>query len=72
MATFRKVFESIAQIVGGAMAIVTGIIEGDTAKIWEGIKAFFTGVFNLVKSFWQGVINFFDLSFGTLIAMVSN
>jgi len=69
--TFYNVFEAIAQIVGGAMAIVTGIIEGDIDKVWEGIKAFFSGVFNLVKSFFEGVINFFNLSFGTLIAMVS-
>lgn len=69
-ATFMKGLESISKLVGGAMAIVRGIFTGDLDLILQGWRAWKDGLWGLVTAVFEGMINFFNLSFGTLIAAV--
>jgi len=69
--TFMLGLESICQLVGGAMAIVKGIFSGDLDLIMAGWEAWKEGLIGLVTALFEGIINLFNLSFGTLIAAVS-
>lgn len=66
--TFMLAMESIAQIVGGVMAIVKGIFTGDLSLIKAGFESWKTGVIGIWTALWQSIINFLNLSFGTIFA----
>lgn len=69
--TFKLGVEAISQLIGGAMAIIKGIIKGDLELIAAGWKAWRKGLWDLLTALWQGIINLFDLSFGTVLTLLS-
>lgn len=69
--TFRSGLEAISKLVAGAMAIVRGIFTGDLELIKAGFASWGRGVTEMFTVIWQGIVNLFNLSFGTLIALVS-
>jgi phage-related protein len=69
-ATFQLGLESIARLVGGAMAIVKGIFTGDLELIAAGWAAWKEGLIGLITAFFQGAVNIFNLMFGTIINAV--
>ena len=69
--TFRGGLEAISKIIGGVMAVIKGIFSGNWDLIGTGVVAFGEGLTGIIKAILEGIVNFFNLSFGTLLALVS-
>lgn len=69
--TFKKGFESVVRILVGVWEIIVGIFTGNSEKIKAGIQALIQGIRGFWEAFFQGIINLFNLSFGTIITAVS-
>ena len=39
----RQAFEGMANIIGGALKVIDGILSGDFGKMWDGVKQIFRG-----------------------------
>ncbi len=55
--TVGNIITNIGDIFGGLIDFITGIFCGDWKKAWNGIVDVFKGVFNLIPSIAEGVIN---------------
>lgn len=55
--TIGNIITNIGDIFGGLIDFITGIFCGDWKKAWNGIVDVFKGVFNLIPSIAEGVIN---------------
>jgi TP901 family phage tail tape measure protein len=70
--TFKKAMEGIAKLVGGIMAIVKGIFSGDLELIKAGIDAWGSGLSDLIGSIGEGIVNAFNMTFGTVIEAIGS
>lgn len=68
--TFKKGLKAISKLIGGAMAIIKGIFTGDMELIKTGWLAWVEGLMGIIVAFGEGVVNVFNLTFGTIIALV--
>ena len=54
---FKGVIESIAEILGGVMEVIDGILTGDFKKIGHGFLKILAGIANTLISVVEGVVN---------------
>lgn len=61
---FESAFEMIGGIIdglskafGGLIDFITGVFTGDWEKAWNGVKDVFKGIFNVILSVIEGVVN---------------
>lgn len=52
-----EVLGNLFDIFGGIIDIITGVFTGDWEKAWNGVVEVFRGIFNLIPSIAEGVIN---------------
>ncbi len=64
---FQNVFDGIGLIVGGIidalggiLDFLTGIFTGDWEKVWEGIKEFFSGIWDLILGVIKSILPGFE------------
>lgn len=51
------IVKTITEIFGGLIDFIGGIFAGDWERAWDGIVRIFKGIFNLIPTFVEGVIN---------------
>lgn len=51
------IIESITDVFGGLIDFITGVFSGNWEKAWDGIVNIFKGIFNLIPSAIEGIIN---------------
>lgn len=51
------VISGIIDVLGGVMDFLTGVFSGDWDKAWRGIVDIFKGIFNLIPTIIEGIIN---------------
>jgi len=66
----RLIIEGLSNIIGGAMALIKGIITGDTDLIRESFKANFEGVKQIVEGVFGFISSWISLTLGTVIKTV--
>ena len=52
------VIKSVLKSLGGLLDFITGVFSGDWKKAWNGIKTFFSGIWDGIKAICKGTINF--------------
>ena len=55
--TVSGIFESLGEIFGGVIDFITGVFSGNWEQAWDGIVSIFKGIFNLIPTIVEGVIN---------------
>ncbi|WP_085829022.1 phage tail tape measure protein [Clostridium massiliodielmoense] len=50
----------LIDIFGGIIEFLVGIFTGDWKKAWEGLKKIFKGTCKIIRSVWDGIIDFFS------------
>lgn len=51
-----KVTDGILDALGGLIDFIVGVFTGDWERAWEGIKAFFSGIWDAMKAFVGSII----------------
>lgn len=51
------IIEDLMDILDGVITFVTGVFTGDWEKAWDGIVSIFKGIFNLIPTIVESVIN---------------
>lgn len=55
--TISEVVGDVIDVIGGIIDFLTGVFSGDWEKAWDGIVDAFKGIFNLIPTIVEGVIN---------------
>ena len=53
----QPIITALQDVFGGLIDFVTGVFSGDWEKAWDGVVGIFKGIFNLIPSFVEFVIN---------------
>ena len=53
----KPIFDSMKKIFKGIVDFITGVFSGDWKKAWNGIVAIFKGIFNLIPTIGERIIN---------------
>lgn len=56
-ALISDVVGGIFDIFGGLIDFITGVFSGDWGKAWDGIVGVFKGIFNLIPTIIEGILN---------------
>lgn len=55
--SIKPIIEAFANILSGIIDFITGVFEGDWSKAWDGIVNIFKGIFNLIPTIIENVLN---------------
>lgn len=53
----QPIIQALQDVFGGLIDFITGVFSGDWEKAWDGVVGIFKGIFNLIPSFVEFVIN---------------
>lgn len=53
----QPIIQALQDVFSGLIDFITGVFEGDWEKAWNGVVELFKGIFNLIPSFVEFVIN---------------
>lgn len=53
----QPIIDALMEVFGGLIDFITGVFSGDWSKAWNGIVSVFKGIFNLIPSVVESVIN---------------
>ena len=56
-AVISDVFGGIFKALGGLIDFITGVFTGNWSKAWDGIKSFFSGIWDGILGILKGVVN---------------
>lgn len=67
-------FKLIVDVITGVLKIIEGIFSGDWAKIWEGVKDIFVGVWDfivgIISAIWERIKTVVETGFDTVKAVI--
>lgn len=67
-------FKLIVDVITGVLKIIEGIFSGDWAKIWEGVKDIFVGVWDfivgIISAVWERIKTVVETGFDTVKAVI--
>lgn len=57
IAGIQPIIDALTQVFGGLIEFITGVFSGNWEQAWNGIVNMFKGIFNLIPSLVESVIN---------------
>ena len=66
------VIGGIIDVISGVIDIITGIFEGDWSKVWEGFKEVVNGAIEIVKGWWNEMLDLFKKPISFVINLFKN
>ena len=74
LASFKSVWDSVQSVLNGIIDIIRGVFTGDWARVWDGVKEVFAGVFNgllsIAKVPLNGIIGLLNGAIGAINSLI--
>lgn len=55
--SIQPIIDALMQVFGGLIDFISGVFSGNWEQAWDGVVSMFKGIFNLIPSFVESVIN---------------
>ena len=55
--SIQPIIDALMQVFGGLIDFISGVFSGNWEQAWDGVVNMFKGIFNLIPSFVESVIN---------------
>ncbi len=66
------IFSGLLTVLSGAIEFIAGAFTGDWDRAWGGIKTMFSGWMQVIKSIWQGIIDFITAPVNAVINLLDS